>query len=210
MPFFSFPCFFGDVIFYRSDQLGRHSAHKAVIRHILCHHRACGHYHIVPYGYAGQDGHIPANTHIVADGHRLGYTQVPPPRRSIPPLPRIMSPSPAAAAALRIAAPWRRLLPVLSRAGPSPGRSPIATAAITLSPIPGRVWTASATPARRNPDLRGAVRPYLPPGKFPPPYPLLCRRREHPFGAALLLWGLLRPGGLPHSPYQGRQLCHLG
>mgnify|MGYP003367678560 FL=1 len=48
MPLFSFSHFFGDVIFYRSDQLGRHPAHKAVIRHILCHHRACGHYHIVP------------------------------------------------------------------------------------------------------------------------------------------------------------------
>lgn len=48
MPLFSFSRFFGDVIFYRSDQLGRHPAHKAVIRHILCHHRACGHYHIVP------------------------------------------------------------------------------------------------------------------------------------------------------------------
>ncbi len=48
MPLFSFSHFFGDVIFYRSDQFGRHPAHKAVIRHILCHHRACGHYHIVP------------------------------------------------------------------------------------------------------------------------------------------------------------------
>ena len=60
MPLFSFSRFFGDVIFYRSDQLGRHPAHKAVIRHILCHHRTCGYYHIVPYGHAGQDGHIPA------------------------------------------------------------------------------------------------------------------------------------------------------
>ncbi len=48
MPLFSFSHFFGDVIFYRSDQLGRHPAHKAVIRHILCYHRACGYYHIVP------------------------------------------------------------------------------------------------------------------------------------------------------------------
>ena len=41
MPLFSFSRFFGDVIFYRSDQFGRHPAHKAVIR-------ACGYYHIVP------------------------------------------------------------------------------------------------------------------------------------------------------------------
>ena len=79
MPLFSFSRFFGDVIFYRSDQFGRHPAHKAVIRHILCHHRACGYYHIVPYGHAGQDGHIPADPHIIADSHRFGHAQVFPP-----------------------------------------------------------------------------------------------------------------------------------
>lgn len=79
MPLFLFSRFFGDVIFYRSDQLGRHPAHKAVIRHILCHHRACGYYHIVPYGHAGQDGHIPADPHIIADSHRFGHAQVFPP-----------------------------------------------------------------------------------------------------------------------------------
>ena len=31
MPLFSFSRFFGDVIFYRSDQLGRHPTHKAVM-----------------------------------------------------------------------------------------------------------------------------------------------------------------------------------